>query len=83
MFDRGSVKTARCPECGSTVALDRSVKLGEFIECHECGTTLEVISLKPLEFDYALGDEDWDEEWEEDEEWDEEWEDEEWEDEEV
>jgi lysine biosynthesis protein LysW len=73
MFDRGSVKIARCPECASTVALGKSVKLGEFIECHECGTMLEVISLKPLELDYALGDEDW-EELEEEEEWDEEWE---------
>jgi lysine biosynthesis protein LysW len=82
MFDRGSVKTARCPECGGTVALDKGVKLGEFIECHECGTMLEVISLKPLEIDYALGYEDW-EELEEDEEWDdEEWE-EGWEEEEV
>ncbi len=73
MFDRVSVKIARCPECGSTVALGKSVKLGEFIECHECGTMLEVISLKPLEIDYALGDED-SEEWEEEEEGDEDWE---------
>jgi lysine biosynthesis protein LysW len=42
------------------------VKLGDYIECPECGTMLEVISLKPVELDYVLGDEDW-EEWEEEE----------------
>jgi lysine biosynthesis protein LysW len=65
MSERGTFKTTRCPECDSTIALNKGVKLGEFIECHECGTMLEVISLKPLELDYALGGEDWEEEWEE------------------
>ena len=60
----------QCPDCASTITLGKSVKLGEFIECPECGVMLEVISLKPLELDYALGEEDW-EEWEE-EEWEEE-----------
>ena len=90
MFQTGEVKMTRCPECGSTISLGKNMKLGEFIECHECGTILELISLKPLELDYALagegweeeeeGDEDWDE-WEEEEEGDEDWE--EWEEEEV
>lgn len=57
----------RCPECESTIALNKGAKLGDNVECPECGTMLEVISLKPLELDYALGDEDW-EEWEEEEE---------------
>lgn len=56
----------QCPECESTIALGRNLKLGEYIECPECGTMLEVISTKPLELDYVL--EDWEEreeEWEE------------------
>jgi alpha-aminoadipate carrier protein LysW len=55
----------RCPECESPITLNKGVKLGDYIECPECGTMLEVISLKPLELDYAVGDEDWEEEWEE------------------
>jgi lysine biosynthesis protein LysW len=75
MFSKGGIRMAQCPECDSTIVLGKGVKLGEYVECHECGTMLEVISLNPLELDYALGDEDW-------EEWEEEWEEEEeeWED---
>jgi alpha-aminoadipate carrier protein LysW len=65
MSERGGVKMTRCPECESTIALNKGVKLGDYVECPECGTMLEVISLKPLELDYAVGDEDWEEEWEE------------------
>ena len=57
----------RCPQCTSTIALSKGVKPGDFIECQECGTMLEVVSLSPFELDYALSDEDW-EEWEEEEE---------------
>lgn len=57
---------AQCPECESSITLNKGVKLGDYIECPECGTMLEVISLKPVELDYVLGDEDW-EEWEEEE----------------
>jgi len=55
----------KCPECGSTITLSKKVKLGATIECPECGTVLEVISLTPIELDYALGDEEWEEEEEE------------------
>ena len=55
---------AWCPECDSMIKLDKGVKVGERIECPECSTLLEIISLTPLELDYALGDEEWAEEWE-------------------
>ena len=55
----------QCPECESTIAPRTGAKLGDYIECPECGMMLEVISLKPFELDYAVGDEDWDEEDEE------------------
>jgi lysine biosynthesis protein LysW len=64
MSERGNTKVTQCPECDSTIVLSTKMKLGEHIECPECGEMLEVISLNPLELDYALGDEDW-EEWEE------------------
>ena len=37
------------------------MSLGKSIKCPECEVMLEVISLNPLELDYPLGDEDWDE----------------------
>ena len=58
---------ATCPECGSPVRLGKNVKLGTLVTCPECDWLLEVISLNPLELDYALGDDDG-EDWEEEEE---------------
>jgi lysine biosynthesis protein LysW len=75
MSEKGGVKMARCPECGNPIEVSKDVKLGANVECPECGTILEVISLKPLDLDYAFGDEEW-EEWEEEEEEEEEWEEE-------
>lgn len=56
---------ARCPECDGTIVFGTKMKVGGSIKCPECGVKLEVISLNPLEFDYALEDEDWTEEEEE------------------
>jgi len=58
---------AECPGCESTIALS-GAKVGDRMDCPECGEKLEVISVKPLELDYAFDDEDWDEEWDEEEE---------------
>jgi lysine biosynthesis protein LysW len=68
MSGRGRIKTARCPECDGAIVFGTKMKLGKVIECRECGAMLEVISLSPLEFDFALEDEDsdeWEEDWEE------------------
>jgi len=65
VFEKGGVKMAECPECGNLVQLGKNVKLGALITCPECDCLLEVISLNPLELDYALGDEEWEEEEEE------------------
>ena len=65
MSNRGSVKTTQCPECDGTIVFGTKMKLGKSIECPECGVMLEVISLNPFELDYALGDEEWEEEEEE------------------
>jgi len=59
------MEMAWCPNCGNPIALDKGVKLGAHIECPECGTLLEVISLKPPELDYAFEGEEWEEEEEE------------------
>jgi len=49
---------ARCPGCGHSINLREGVKVGELVECPECGEPLEVISLKPIELDYAFDGED-------------------------
>lgn len=39
-----------CPECDSPITVDTDeVEAGETIQCEECGTELEVISVEPLE----------------------------------
>ena len=61
MFEKSNVKMTFCPECDGRIALSRKLRLGEYLECPECGTSLEVISLNPFELDYVLDDEDWEE----------------------
>jgi hypothetical protein len=38
------------------------MRVGQYLECPECETALEVINLDPFDVDYYLGDEDWDDE---------------------
>jgi lysine biosynthesis protein LysW len=69
MVEKGGVEMVWCPGCGNSIEVSKKAKLGAVIECQECGAMLEVISLTPIELDYALGDEEWEEEGEE--EWEE------------
>ena len=46
-----------CPECDSTLPIGRAVE-GLRVTCPQCGAYLEVISVSPLEFDWADDDED-------------------------
>jgi alpha-aminoadipate carrier protein LysW len=67
---------AECPECETKIRFPQAPQMGETLTCHECGEALQVVSLSPLELDWA-NDDDYGE-WEEDEEWEEEeWEDDE------
>ena len=50
---------AGCPECEKMIVPRKGAPLGECLHCPECGTLLEVISLNPLDLDYAFGYEDW------------------------
>lgn len=38
---------AECPVCGAMVDLPAGTVVGELIECPDCGTELEVVSLDP------------------------------------
>ena len=69
---------ATCPECDAEIEVDEhDVDKGDQINCPECGRTLEVVGLAPVELDLAPGEEDEkdeedeEEEEEEEEDWDE------------
>ncbi len=60
---------ATCPDCGNEINLGAKPKEGQPVTCPECGADLEIISLEPLELDWAYSD--FDEEWDTpDDDWD-------------
>jgi lysine biosynthesis protein LysW len=63
-----AMASAYCPDCDGKIVLNL-VKLGQKMTCPHCDTQLEVISVDPLELDWAYdwSDEEWDEEEEKDE----------------
>jgi lysine biosynthesis protein LysW len=44
--------SALCPDCDDLIVLNR-VTLGQTLTCPHCDSELEVISVEPLEFDWA------------------------------
>ena len=57
--------TGTCPECDAEVHVDLDVDKGEIVDCDECGITLEVVGLDPVELD-VVQDEDLDDDDDED-----------------
>lgn len=48
---------ATCPECDAEVEVDETdVELGDDVTCPECGQTLVISNLEPLELDFASED---------------------------
>ena len=43
--------TAICPECEEEVYIDADSEQGDQVSCDECGTTLVVVGLDPVEVD--------------------------------
>jgi len=52
--------TAICPECEEEVYVDADLEQGDQLNCDECGTTLVVVGLDPIEVDIFDEDEDFD-----------------------
>lgn len=51
---------AECPVCGAEVELAEGTVQGELIECSDCGTELEVVSVDPFKVEEApQEEEDW------------------------
>jgi lysine biosynthesis protein LysW len=43
--------TSNCPECSEEVYVDAECEQGDHVKCDECGSSLEVVGLDPLELD--------------------------------
>lgn len=43
--------TAICPECDEEVYVDADSEQGDRVNCDECGSTLVVVGLDPVELD--------------------------------
>lgn len=50
---------ATCPECDADIEVDEfDVDKGDQLSCPDCGSTLEVTSLSPVELELAPDDDD-------------------------
>ncbi len=43
-----------CPDCGEIVAETSERVVGDIVECQECGTELEILSVDPLKYQELL-----------------------------
>ena len=39
-----------CPDCKAEIELPEGAMVGDIIECTECGTEVEILSLDPLKY---------------------------------
>ena len=65
---------ATCPECDFEIDVDEfDVEKGDTLECDNCGVTLEVTGLAPIDFDVVSDEDEEDEDEDEDEDEEEDW----------
>ena len=55
-----------CLDCGAEITLLGKIKVGQPVTCPECGTTLEVMALDPVELDWMYDEPEYDDDREED-----------------
>ena len=56
------MNTAECPQCGNEVNVGLHPRIGKRVECKECGAELEVVWLDPLEIDWPIDEDEYEEE---------------------
>lgn len=39
-----------CPDCGAEIVMQESTMIGDILECTDCGTEVEILSIDPLEY---------------------------------
>jgi hypothetical protein len=64
-FSNEDLEIGLCPGGANNVVVD-DASIGDRVDCSICGEKLEVISLHPVDFDYAFEDEEWEDFEEED-----------------
>ena len=42
------MKKVKCRDCGAEIKIEAKTEVGDILECSECGTEVEVLSLSPL-----------------------------------
>lgn len=52
--------TSICPECTEEVYVDADTEQGDQVTCDECGSSLVIVGLDPIELDLNDGSEDGD-----------------------
>jgi lysine biosynthesis protein LysW len=65
LWEDATVPVGTCPDCEAEVHVDLDADKGDNVACDECGSTLEIVGLDPVELDIAeedLDDDDDDEE---------------------
>lgn len=50
--------TANCPECSEEVYVDAESEQGDKVACDECGSSLEIVGLDPMELDLVSDEDD-------------------------
>jgi len=51
---------SECPVCGAEITVANDIVKGELLECDDCGSELEVVSLEPVTLEEAPeAEEDW------------------------
>lgn len=58
MKEQESILVGFCPECDTRIRFHTLPRVGQLITCRECGEICEVISLHPIELDWAYAEED-------------------------
>ena len=39
-----------CPDCKKEIIAPQEMMIGDILECEECGTEIEILSIDPLEY---------------------------------
>lgn len=58
MKEKGDILVGFCPECDTRIRFHSLPRLGQLITCRECNEISEVVSLHPIELDWAYAEED-------------------------
>lgn len=55
--------TAKCPDCRSVIVFPVMPRLNQTVVCDTCEVTLAVVSLNPIELDWAFDEDEYDEDY--------------------